>query len=112
MPQYAKISGAASGDNEVIAAVAGKKIRILGLVIVAAGAVTVYFKSGSTAICGDATNPMSLAANGGFVLPTPPAYPTALAPSGYMQTSAGEAFNMTLGGAVSVGGCVVYELID
>ena len=38
--QYAVIDHAASGDNTLVAAVAGKRIRVLAFLLVAAGTVT------------------------------------------------------------------------
>ena len=101
-PKFAAIDAASSGDNTIVAAVTGKKIRVVALFLVAAGAVTVRFESGAggTALTGQ----MSLAANGGFALPYNPV--------GYFETAAGELLNMELGGAVSADGSLVYELVE
>lgn len=97
----AVISGATSGDNTIVAAVTGKKIKVLSLVVIAAGDVDVRFESGAggTALTGVA----SLATDGnGFVLP--PSMP------GYhwFETAAGVLLNMELSAAVQVSGCIVY----
>lgn len=96
--KYAALSGATSGDNTLVSAVAGKKIRVLSLYAVAAGAVTVRFESaaGGTALTGVA----SLAANGGIVLP--------FNEGGWFETNAGELLNMELGGAVQTSGSLSY----
>ena len=47
--KYAVIDNASSGDNTLVAAVTGKKIVILGCVMVAAGAVNVRFERWSVA---------------------------------------------------------------
>lgn len=96
----AAISAASSGNNTIVGAVAAKKTKVLGLVIVPASAVTVAFQSGAggTALTGT----MSLAANEVFVLP--------LAMPGYhwFETAAATLLNMSLGGAVQVSGAIVY----
>ena len=58
----AVISYSTSGDKTVIAAVTGKRIVVTGALIVCGAAVTLTFKSGSTAVIG----PMTFAAGGGF----------------------------------------------
>lgn len=97
----AAISAASSGDNTLVAAVSGKKIKVLGLILIVAGDVDVAFESGAsgTALTGD----MSLAADGnGFILP--------MAPPGYhwFETAAGALLNLELSGAVQASGCLVY----
>lgn len=61
--KWAAISAASSGNNTLVAAVAGKKITVLGYVIVADGAVAAKFTDGAGGT--DLTGAMSLAANGG-----------------------------------------------
>lgn len=92
------ISGASNGDNTVVAAVTGAKIRVLSLAIVTAGAVTVRFESGAggTAL----TGVMSMPANGIMVLGHDP--------HGHFETAAAELLNMELGGAVQVSGSLTY----
>jgi len=99
----AAISGATSGNNTLVAAVSGLKIKVLGMVLYAAGAVDVRLESGAgtTAL----TGVMSFAAAGdGVVIP--------IAPPGYhwIETAAGALLNMELGGAVQVSGFLVYQL--
>lgn len=101
MPQ-AVINAAASGANEIIPAVAGKKIIVQGYLLVAAGAVTATWKSATTALSGA----MSLITG----TPVP-------APIGgdrmevvpWLETASGEALNLTLGGAVQVSGHITYQ---
>lgn len=103
--KFAKIDVAASGDNTIVAAVAAsapepaKKIRVLGYVLVADGAVTAQWQSGAagTALSGA----MSLAANGGVSAP--------FSPVGQFETVAGALLNLSLGGAVGVRGHLVYQ---
>lgn len=96
--KYAVISGATSGNNTLVAAVTGKKIRVLSYAIVAAGAVTVRFESGAdgTALSGV----MSLAANGGLSC--------SFNEGGWFETAAATLLNMELGGAVQVSGHLSY----
>lgn len=100
--KFAAINASASGSNAIVAAVTGKRIRVVSYVIVAAGAVTATWQSASTALSG----PMSLASSGGAS-----ASVGILAPGGaygLFQTEAGEALNLSLGGAVTVAGHLCY----
>lgn len=97
------IDGATSGDNTLVAAVTGKRIRVLALFSIMTGtAVTIRFESGAggTALTGQ----MQPTQGGGFVLP--------YNPLGWFETAAGELLNMELSGAQSVDGVLNYVLID
>ena len=103
VPQYAVIAVSAAGDNTVVTAVLGKKIRVLGVVLVAGGgANTVRFESGfgGTAL----TGLIVLDANG--------QYPLQLNGFGWFETVAGELLNLELAVATGVNGCLVYEEIE
>jgi hypothetical protein len=95
----AKIDAATSGDNTLVAAVSGKKIRVISLFLVASDVVNVRFESGAggTAL----TGAMNLVANGGFSLP--------YNPLGWFETASGALLNLELSGAVSVDGALTYE---
>ena len=95
------IDDATSGDNTIVAAVAGKKIRVHQLFIVSAGTVTVRFESGAggTALTGQ----MSHVDTSGEVLP--------FNEVGWFETVAGELLNLELSGAVSVDGALAYTLV-
>lgn len=100
--QYAVIDHATSGDNTLLAAQgAGKKIRVLSLFGVAAGAVNVRFESGAggTAL----TGVMNIAANGGFVLP--------YNEFGWFETAANALLNLELSGAVSFDGGFSFVIV-
>lgn len=101
--QHAVIDHAESGDNTVVAAVAGKKIRVVGFVLVAAGAVDARFESDAdgTAL----TGVMTLAAAGDRIA-------SGFSPLGWFETAAGELLNLELSGAVSVDGMLTYLLVD
>lgn len=101
--QYAPVNVNTATTHAVVAAVPGRRIRLLGYVLVAAGSVTVQWASGSTA----RTGAMSLI--DGHPLTAPPGGDT-IDPIPYLQTEPGEALNLVLGGAVQVSGHVVYDL--
>jgi hypothetical protein len=99
----AVIDNAASGDNTLVAAVTGKRIRVLAMIAVMTGtAVTIRFESGAggTALTGQ----MQPTSGGGFVLP--------YNPIGWFETAASELLNMELSGAQSVDGVLRYVEID
>src|SRR3990167_2899792 len=99
LPKFAKIDGATSGDNEIVAAVAGKKIRVIcGSVTMTGTLVTIRFESGAgwTALTGQ----MQPLAGNTITIP--------FCPVGNFETAAGESLNMELGGAQSVDGWIVY----
>lgn len=97
-PKFAAIDAASSGDNTLVAAVAGKKIRVLAAFVQSAGTVNVRFEDGAggTALTGQMNN----VANTGFVLP--------FNPVGWFETTANTLLNLELSGAVSVDGCLTY----
>ncbi len=97
-PKFAVIDAASSGDNTIVAAVTGAKIRVLAAFLVSAGSVTARFESGTggTAMTGQ----MTLATNSGFVLPYNPV--------GWCETASGQLLNLELSGAVSADGCLTY----
>lgn len=95
-PKFATIAASSSGNNQIVAAVASKKIRVLSYVLVAAGTVAVKWRSAST----DKTGAMPFVANTGVSVN--------FSPVGHLETVANEALNLNLDGAVSVAGSVVY----
>lgn len=102
-PQYAVIAAATLGDNTLVAAVTGKKIRVLAAVLVASGgANTVRFESGAagTALSGQ----MDVAADGQLILP--------LNGFGWLETAAGALLNLELSAGTSVAGALVYEEVE
>jgi hypothetical protein len=99
----AVIDGATSGDNTIVAAVTGKKIRVLSCLAIMTGtAVTIRFESGAggTALTGQ----MQPTQGGGFVLNHNPL--------GWFETASGELLNMELSGAQSVDGVLTYVEVD
>lgn len=98
----AMISEAESGDNPIIAAVAGKKLRVIFLALNSITAVTVRFESGTAD--GFLTGAMALGATSVFIWPENEL--------GWIETVAGEALNMILGGNVQVSGVVGYQEVN
>lgn len=94
--KFAKIDHAGNGDNEIVAAVAGFKIRVLHYTIVATAAVNTKWRSDTTDLSGDLNWD---AASKGLTVSND---------HGLVQTAAGEALNLNLSGAVAVDGHITY----
>src|SRR3954452_886833 len=102
MPLVAPVAAAASGDNTVVAAVTGKKIRVTRFELSASAAVNAKWRSGTT----DVTGLLYFAAAGASV---------DSAKSGeqndfLFETVAGQALVANLSAAIPVGGFVNYTL--
>lgn len=93
----AVIDTASSGANTIIAAVAGKVIKVYKLWLIVTAPVTITFKNGTTNLTG-AQN-YSAAGEGLFL-------DFDLVP--WFSCSTGSAFNMTLGSSVQVSGRAYY----
>lgn len=102
--KYAVIDAAGAGDNTLVAAVTGKKIRVLSYVLVNGhtSTQTVRFESGAsgTALSGQAI----LGANG--------VVSAAFNPGGWFETAAGSLLNLELAGATTVDGHLSYIEAD
>ncbi len=97
-PKYLAVDVNTSPNNTLIAAVAGKKILVIGCVLIAAGAVNIRFEDGAG---GPAlTGVMNLTTNSGFTLP--------LGIPGWFKTSTNTLLNLELSGAVAVAGTLTY----
>lgn len=94
-PKFAAISSTGNGDT--LALVASKKIRVLSMFLVVAGATTVKFQTGGVT---DLTGAMSFGANGGISLP--------FNPVGWFETTAGAKLNHVLGSSVGIAGGFTY----
>ena len=98
--RFATISTASSGDSVIASPTSGTvKIKVLSLVLVSSGSVSVKWRSDTT----DLSGAMPLVANSGLVLPG-----TSPGQSHYFQTAAGEDLNINLSGAVQVSGHISY----
>ena len=96
--KHAVIDDATSGDNEIVAAVAGKQIYVISGQLISAGTMTVRFESGAggTALTGQ----MNVLAATGFHLPHNP--------TGHFWTASGESLNLELSDAISADGWINY----
>ncbi len=96
-PKFAKIAVSGATDNVVVAAVAGKKIRVLEYRFSANGTVAPKWKSTTTT---DLTGPSYLTqfASAG----------AAFSPIGHFETATGEALVLNLDNAIAVGGHLAY----
>jgi hypothetical protein len=91
-PKFAVISATTAGDTLIVAAVTGKKLRVLDYVITDGAAVTMKFRSGTT----DITGPLTKGAAPGF------------SANGHFETAAGAILNINLSTNATVGGHIVY----
>lgn len=104
-PKFANIDTATSGNNEIIAANATKKIRVISIFLAASGAVDVYFNDGTANLLGG-TRKIKLDNTGavgtvGFALQENR--------TGWFETAAtNRPINLNLSGAVGVAGCITY----
>jgi hypothetical protein len=98
----AAIAASSSGDNALVAAVTGKKIRVHAYELSASGAVNAKFRSGTT----DVTGLIYLAAAGSSA----DGVEADKDPDGLFETAVSTALNLNLSGAVAVGGFVDYSL--
>lgn len=96
----AVVNVSASGDNVVVAAVAGKKIVVINILVVAAGTVTLTIKSGVGGGATAKSGPLPLAVNTGLG--------GVFDPTGHFETAPGEALNLSLSAAIAVGGWLTY----
>ena len=97
---HADITETTTGDRTIVAAVSGKKIKVLGYVVSgdAAGAFT--WKSGSTAISGA----MEALSGVGIHVPA--------TSWGAVTTAEGEALVLNIEAGTVIGGHVTYVLVD
>jgi len=97
-PKFAKFTTSTATTNiEVVAAVSGKKIRVIAGGLNADGDVDVHFRSASTAITGTRYIPSSGGGSG-----------WSYCPLGRFETVASEALNVYLSAAVATSGEITY----
>jgi hypothetical protein len=101
MPNVA-IAVSTSGDNQLIAGVAGKTIRVMGYIVTAAAAVAVKFRSNAT----DLTGPMNLPLNGSIS-----AF-AAANDDALFDCAPGDPLVLNLSGAVAVNGHLRYTVLN
>ncbi len=96
-PKFVAISAEAAGDNTLVAAVPGKRLRVLKYTLLSSGFVGVKFRSGATA---DLTGSMPLAANSGVG--------GAYCPAGLFETATGDPLVVNLSAGVGIAGHLTY----
>ena len=104
-PKRAKVdcASAAAAGNEIVAAVEGKIIHVLAVVLMAGGGVEGTLFSGPADTGKALTGPMPLADSSGF------SCGAAAAPAlAWLATEVGEALTLKLSDAVQVSGFIVY----
>ena len=103
----------ANGDNTIIAAVAGKTIKVFALhmqPVTGTTTINYYFSSENAAgeaLYGDATNPIPIDRTG-VAGPSVLSLPPTTFFEGWMETDEGEALNLNLSGAQPVSGVITY----
>jgi hypothetical protein len=103
--QSAPIAVSAAADNLIVAAVAGKRIQVLGFVVAnaVATAQAITWKSAANALTGAMALPSSI---GGSLPVDSGDRDVAL-----FVTNPGEALNLTLSAATAVGGWVTFRYV-
>ena len=96
-PKFAAIDASTNGDNTIVAAVSGKKIRVLVYSLVCTLATTVRWKSGGAT---NKSGPMAFAANGGISVP--------YCPVGHLETATTADLVLNLSAGNQVSGHLVY----
>lgn len=96
-PKFKVISCSSSGNNEIVAAVSGKKIRVLAWDVSPSDVVNFKWRTANTDITG-----LYYAANAGNGVSK------SFSPVGYFETASDEALNLNLSAAEAVGGSLVY----
>lgn len=96
-PKFAAIAASSSGNNTVVAAVTGKKIRVLGYRFSANGTVAAKWRSSTAGDISGLSYLVQYASAG-----------ASFSPVGHFETTAGEGLVLNLDGAVAVGGHVSY----
>lgn len=91
-----------SGDTTLVAAVTGKRIRLLALCLTVGTAANIRFESGTggTALSGV----IELLADTPLVLP--------FSESGWLETAAATLLNLEQSGVVAISGMLVYQEIE
>jgi hypothetical protein len=95
-PKFASIAVSSSGDNSIVSAVVGKRIRVLRWRIVANGAVNAKWRDGTSDITGLSYLITNASTGGGYC------------PVGHFQTTSNTALQLNLSAAVAVGGELTY----
>ena len=99
----AVVAASTGGDNTLVLAVTGKKIRVIALVMVASGgANSARLESGASGTA--LTGVMDIVDNGQLILPWNPA--------GWCETAASALLNLELSAGTSVAGVLNYVTLE
>jgi hypothetical protein len=96
--RYALIDTASAGNTTLVAAVAGRKIRVLSFFLVSAGTVIAAFQSGAG----------GTALTGAMPLVASSVVPVSYNPLGWFETAVATLLNLNLSAAVGVRGALVF----
>ena len=97
--KFAKVSVSSSGDNTIVSAVTGAKIKVLSVLLVSSGTVSVKWISNAI----DLTGAMPLVANSGFVLPA-----SSPGQGHYFESATSQSLILNLSSGVAVNGHISY----
>jgi len=95
-PKFAKVDVSSSGDNQIVAAVSGKKIRVLCWSFTADGTVKAKWRSGTTDLTGARSLIQYASAGGGYC------------EIGHFETAVNTALNLNLNAAINCAGSIAY----
>jgi hypothetical protein len=104
------INASADGDNTIVAAKPGMRIRVLGYVAIANSVVAAQFFSGASSNNNPLTGPMQCGTSsdsGGLVAPLTPPIP--MGRDAWFVTGPGQALILNLSSAVQVSGHLSYD---
>jgi len=97
--QYAMINATAAGDTQIVPAVTDMRIRVVAYLVTSSASIVIRFRSGTN----DITGALRIPTNGNLAQ----AYD-----GGLFQTNVNQPLNINLSAAATVGGYVVYRLVE
>ena len=96
-PKFAAVAASSSGNNTVVSAVTGKKIRVLGYRLSANGTVAAKWRSSTAGDISGLSYLIQYASAG-----------ASFSPVGHFETASGEGLQLNLDAGVAVGGHLAY----
>lgn len=99
-PKFATIAASSNGANSLVAAVGGKKIRVLAYNFISNGTVNAKFQSDAAGTPVDLTGNKYCVANMGIA--------ATFVPVGWFESGSGKTLDLFLSAGVAVGGELVY----
>lgn len=95
--KFVAIAASASGDNALVAAITGKRIRVHGFTLSFAGTANAKFQSAASDLTGLYYGVANTQVQASY------------SEEGLFQTAVGEALELNLSAAIAVGGHLVYS---